>query len=246
MVVATMGGISDCSGSPATPVELLTEDVTYPGWEFASARLQRFYVTGCLEPLAAAAIPDLQTVYRYWSSASVDPRLSEGWRVAGMIPGSDIAYNQFLRVRNRQPLLFDKAVKVILTLEHAVRDHAPDVDVYSTIAIVPAVYCFDGLDTRKIQTFAKDSRSLLTELSRETKQNAENILSDMAKGFTVTLRTARLFQDFLDKQRPDIALGRISFAGGTNRLGSRKASPHESIEIKALRADKKMRPRVGA
>ena len=216
---------------PTSPLELLTERVTYEGWEYWAQRRQRFYVTRAFGVLEMSPVQNsMLELYRYWMDAQKEIQNSAGWQAINFSWHSNIAYSQFLRVARGRPLLFDKAAKVVATAIYACSRWSRDVsqaERAKAVRIVPAVFFIEGFDEKVLREVrARDGG--LSRVMNGTGQS-ERLLVDMTRGFCVTRRTADSVLLEVNALLPGQQHLMVEYRPGGSRLGSLGASEEERL-----------------
>lgn len=230
---------------PSKVTSLLTEDVTFKGWEKESASKPRFYIRGvtwamkalgsyevsALKPFFGEAV-DIITNDTDWPDqviATPQDRktYSSGW-------AEKPSYNQALRALNdRQPIVFFKAVQMLVAIEAALRDKQEKVDpmaVYEHMRIQPACYNIDNFNQSTLESLRNEVPDFNWKALDAIDQNHVELLEDLAKGSTVTKETAETLKRFVDDlSETTILLGEVRFQSGRRALGKKKASRFERV-----------------
>lgn len=251
------GGSS--GGRPQSIIELMTEDVSYPGWETDSAARPRFYLRGVTWAFRACQTFDVSD-FRFFSDQGVDIiRRETDWE--SQIPAAPQnkksfsngwyeppAYNQMLRAMGRgKPVVLFKAIQMMAIIEAALKsarrnDISPS-DVYRNMYIEPAVYNIDRFTPKFLSECREKDARFDYEILSFTGQVDPEVFDDLASGKTVTRRTAELTVEFLNR-RSDLAfdIGPIRFTPGNKKLGKGRATENEvisSFEGRGIHEDSK-------
>lgn len=233
---------------PENVIELLSEDVSYRGWEKESASRPRFYLRGVTWLLRTYGTLDVSNFKQYfepavelikneteWSSqllASPQDRkaYASGW-------DEKPSYNQALRAFNsRDAVVFFKAVQFIAISEVALRDVATkgvDVDpleVYSRMSIQPACFNVDDFNTNRLTRLRTNVNDFDRRALEACDQSNPKMLDQLATGYTVTRQTAEKLKDFIDgNDETDEVVGKVRYQSGKQSLGKKRASSFELV-----------------
>ncbi|MFM9940867.1 MAG: hypothetical protein ACKVP7_15395 [Hyphomicrobiaceae bacterium] len=230
---------------PGRCEDLLTEDVAFDGWEVLSAYSPRFYVTGLFWFLREQRRLDVRFLTKYADMSKERMRKTTKWMEFPAPWDDDLSYNQFRHVRNRQPVMFHKAVQVIFTCEVALEEErrakttgnwvGSDAalvqhDIYTNMRIIPAVYNIDRFSQTLVELRMRHE-SALPDVLAAAKQKDLRLLEEIASGYCVTRETAVALHDAVVKLDPNITIGEVRFRPGKKRLGKKRASHRESVEL---------------
>ncbi|MEM6890368.1 MAG: hypothetical protein AAF636_19875 [Pseudomonadota bacterium] len=222
-----------------TCVSLLTDDITYDGWQFTLGDKKAFYIRGAtwfktnvLREVTKLGkfideLPDFEAQIR---------KDYPDW----MIPGFDWDKNYSSRqaidglsLTKRKPLKFDKAVKTIHFCQIAAKklkakgktDIDPS-DVYKRMRIEPAVFYLSDLDSKTLEALIKEDEKILDDLRDACAQTHKLVFDDMAKGHTVTKKLAEGVEKLISGHKTSLSVGKIGFK---HHDGLRKASDRETL-----------------
>lgn len=237
------------SGSLSRPenvVELLTEDVTYPGWENESANRPRFYVRGITWGLRACGTHNVSDFRDFfgdgvkiileqtkWSQqlpaqAQDKKNFDSGW-------AEEPAYNQALRgIHRRLPVVFFKAVQLLTIFEAKIRARSngdvDPLDVYRNMYIEPAVFNVDRFNLETLATLRATDAEFDDKVLASCSQIEPELLDDLASGSTVTRRTAEAICVYVnDECDIDKTIGPVRSTPGRKKLGQGRASNNEVV-----------------
>lgn len=231
---------------PEKVTDLLTEDVTYPGWENESASQPRFYIRGLTWGLRAAGTLNVSDFRPHfdegiqiilgetsWSQqfpaqAQDKKTFSSGWREAP-------AYNQALRaIHRRLPVFFFKAVQMLAIFEATIRAN-PDSEVeplmvYQRMSIEPAVFNVDRFNCEILVELRNMDQDFDSKILEHINQIEPDLLDDLAAGKTVTRRTAEALCEYINKYtKVSRSVGPVRFVPGRKKIGKGRASENEVI-----------------
>lgn len=164
------------------------------GWEMEFARYQWFYVPGYRRLMNDAGIYDISDVKSFIDQtlATVPAR----WKTA--IPNGDwnnLADNQIKRAVENKTLRLEKALLAIICLYLAAKSNkatrALDIfDINQPITIRPAIFLLDGFNENFYLNNINTNVSIIELLRKASAQKKEQVFEYMAKGYSVTSRTA--------------------------------------------------------
>lgn len=218
-----------------------------PHWAVEHANQPRFYVSGFNEFTEKSQISDTKSLVDFQGEALKMIQKSTKWTT---IPQSKkqwanegLSYNQFRFVKRREPIYLQKAAFVLGCCEIAMREQikageALDTiqtatDIYQFMAIVPAAWNIDKLNKNYVEAFRRLGSQAAADLAAATHQRTDlKVLDDLAKGMTVTRRTAARIKAYLDTHHPGLngGLGDVRCTAGKRILGQKKASLNEMVE----------------
>lgn len=226
---------------PTSVLDILTDDVTYKGWEVETGKQKAFYVRGStwfhtnvedtIQNLAAhiSEMQDVILTRTDWHEGFTD------WATEYSIRQ---AYDG-LQLGGRKPLLFTKAVKTIVLCEVAarhkhgddfVRDHfyglvATASGLRPRMRIEAAVSFIHDFNTTSLDQLKARNAQILRQLQDATAQRRTSVFTDMSNDSkTVTHRLCKQVHEYLVANYPEIDIGMVDF-----RLdGRRGVSPSQN------------------
>lgn len=230
---ALMEGVfSDCR-------KLLTTDVSFSGWEYSIGTRRAFYIRGVTR-FRNQFLPQHTDIAK--SRSVFDEILKDHDKWAGhemtrgfkwLEPLADRQAFEALSIRNRRPIQFAKAVKVIVYCQAAARKAVSELgaagseyDVYDILAIQPAVFYISRFDARKLASFLEENSSIIDRLIDGTGQQSRDLFLEMANGYTVTEKTASDARAVLIEKFGEGCVGDVSFQPRGADVG--KASENET------------------
>lgn len=226
----------DTKAYATTALELLRNDVTYPGWEYSLGKTNSFYIRGAtwfhrnfgssISELMEVRLDDLKsTDFDADKFLTPDFDWKESYSSRQAIKG--------LSIRNRAPLKFPKAVQTILlcycALARRTRRKAeisPD-EVFKHMRIEPACFYLRDFDRYQLSEFERREPGTLDLLREMTSQRTRVVFSDMAHGHTVSRALAERTANALARLFPDQPIGGIDYR---YQPGRRPASTSEVLE----------------
>lgn len=238
-----IGGNGGGSGAawPASVLGLLTDDVTYNGWEVETGNKKAFYVRGAtwfhanventIQNLASH-IPEMQDVIlarTEWHECFLD--WDSGFSIRQAYDG--------LKLGGREPLLFTKAVKTIALCEVAARHKHGDAFVRDhfygfvetasglrrRMRIEAAVSFIHDFDSTRLDQLKRKNGQIVQGLLETTGQRRASVFTDMSiDKKTVTHRLCKQVYEYLVTNHPDIDIGTVDY-----RLDARRGvSPSQN------------------
>lgn len=231
---------------PQNVVELLSEDVTYPGWETDSAGQPRFYVRGITWGLRACRTHNVSDFRDHfpdgvkivldetdWSDqltaqAQDKKTYDSGWKE---VP----AYNQALRgVHRRLPVVFFKAVQLLAIFEAKIRSSGNEsvdpLEVYHRMHIEPATFNVDRFNVERLAELRALDKGFDGKILAHCEQIEPDLLDDVARGQTVTRGTAEKICDYVNNHTEiEDEVGPVRFTPGRKKLGKGRASDNEVV-----------------
>ena len=227
------------SKSADTCVSLLTDDITYDGWQFTLGDKRAFYIRGATW-FKTNVLRQVTKIGKFIDELpEFEAKIREDhpdW----MIPGFDWDQNYSSRqavdglsLTKRRPLKFDKAVKTIHFCQVAAKrlkaEGKTDVDpsdVYKRMRIEPAVFYLRDLDKKTLEALITEDENILSDLCDLCAQTHKLVFDDMAKGHTVTKKLAERVEKAIREHETSLSVGTVQFK---HRDGLRKASDRETL-----------------
>ena len=229
-------------GFPADLKDLLSDDITYAGWEQATGIKKAFYVRGFtwFRDAVLAGRANI-TEAANWVPGMRKRLLSrQSWVREKFDWQEGFSARQFIdaaSVSRRAPLRFAKAVQVLVLCEAIAEDlrgrygDIPQVaEIYARMRIQPAVSYIHAFDRTAIEAMQAEDSSAMVKLRRYTGQPTPQVFQDMADGKTVSETLAKRTAKFIGEKHPSISLGEVS-----HRLDRRRSfvpSDYEFLDLK--------------
>lgn len=200
---------------------LLTDDPRYDDWEFTIGRNKAFYIRGATSFLTTVVERNIAKLDPYLKEISDPLHYRPEWRVNGFDWAKPLSPRQLyvaLSLRNRKPILFEKAVQIFGLCEYTLRKRYEDglttahpSEIFHWMQIQPAVYFIPDFDEAKLSQLVAERPALLGELCDATSQIKSDVFKDMAKGHTVTKPLADKAQEFLARTFPDARIRPVEY-----------------------------------
>jgi hypothetical protein len=227
------GVFSDCR-------MLLTSDVSFNGWEYSVGTRRAFYIRGVTR-FRNQFLPQHTDIAKSRSVFEEILKEHDAWASHEMTKGfkwseplADRQAFEALSIRNRRPIQFPKAVKVIVYCQAAARRAISELgamgseyDVYDMLAIQPAVFYISRFDAQKLASFLDEDPLIIDRLIDQTGQQSRDLFSEMATGYTVTQKTALDTRALLIEKFGEGCVGEVGFQPRGNDEG--KASENETV-----------------
>ena len=220
-------------------VSLLTDNISYEGWQFTLGLKKAFYVRGATW-FRTNVLRETTKIGKYIEELpSFEEKIrstSPDWMIPGFDWSRDFASRQAidgLSLSKRKPLRFDKAVKTLhfcqVVAQRLKSEGKTDVDssdVYKKMRIEPAVFYLRDLDSRALKSLEEEVPNVLNDLCEHCAQVHKLVFDDMARGHTVTRKLAERVSDLVTSRKAKVSVGTIEFR---HREGLRSASELETL-----------------
>lgn len=227
---------------PENVLDVLSQNVSYSGWEKESALKQRFYVRGVSWALRRYGKLDVTDYKPFFQPAMEIIKSETSWDQQVLVPAQDKkasgsgwheapSYNQALRAINaRKAISFHKATQIMVIFEAALRtkDGVNPLEVYSEMHIEPACYNIDDFNASALEKLRNEEDKFNSRVLAACEQSESSVLDDLTSGFTVTKSTAEGIKKFVDEECGGKGLGDIRHRPGRS-LGKKKASGSEKV-----------------
>lgn len=198
---------------------LLAYDVTYDGWINETAKRKAFYIRGYtwFQENVLKHIPMNITECRTELPRAKEILLArKEWNTGQFGWGEKLAANQVhyaVSYQKRQPLLFSKAVEVMVVFEAIAENLSgfEPTDIYRHMRIEAAVSYINDFTVSTLDTMKSRDPAVFDKLRLRTGQESNLVFYDMANGKTVTHKLAVAVRDFVRGGFPDLLIGDVSF-----------------------------------
>ena len=212
-------------------------EVLFQGWAAKNGNKPKFYVGGIGAAMGLVMAPDAKTVWKAYTDTGGGTTksgrmiLQQETNWVEELPfkwEQDLNDPQFRKAINGEPLLFFKAVQVILCFEaYARQRNLPDI--YDVIDIIPACYNLDDFNAALLEQLMKADAEFLAKASESIGQ-PEQFVTDLANGMCGTKASVEALKTFVDEAYPKHKTGAVRPHPGKKKLGSLAASAAERVE----------------
>lgn len=194
---------------PESYFQLLTESrFARPGWHSYAAQKGDafFYVEDLAIPMQLFSVTSLRFLKDrgYVDQARELDILREGGaysRMSGVKLFNNLSPTRVGAAAPNIPLHFHVAVTVIVALELAIREEIPEMSPfwpYEYLRIRPAIYSIRQFTTKKLCTLRAKIENFDDRATAACHQHSSDFLDELAGGYPVTFRTAKLLKNFID------------------------------------------------
>jgi len=174
------------------------------GWLAAYGERSAYRVRG-LEWLRENVVRDIDKLKPFLEEMEALRLTRTQWQIPGNEWEQQLSIAQVYKAKNKTPLKFAKAAKVLLLCEvAAVKKGIPAPVVYSRMRIEPAIFGIADLTPALLQQARGIKENLNGVLRRGTGQQTAEVFDDMAAGRAVSYRLAWLTRALLVANVPTV------------------------------------------
>lgn len=221
---------------------------SYEGWETDHSIARRFYVAGIRWLLGSTGLTQA-TLVNHREKAQERILQITSWAEMDDPNGhweASLGRPQILHACGSEPMPFAKAAQVLMTCEIAIEDLLSNPKkknrvpkyisepqhIHGYMGILPACSNIDDFSEDYLKAVQSRFGDPLSTLRDEAGLRAQKVLTDLAKGATVTEHTARAVRESALRKfpGPDLKLGEVRSRPG-RFLGTGNASDNEQVEV---------------